>query len=341
MKCKYILGFLFLLLLIFIFIKIVKKELYSRNHLFPIDVVIAWAGENNVGDTTYSSGANRDEGVLKYEIRSILKNLPWIRNIYIFMDPPLKRPLWLNSPKVILINRCEYFDRKEDCPTMNSAAVYINMYKIKGLAEHFIYIDDDILILKKLKYTDFYTKDGKKLISQCNPKSERTSIYNQEKVKKGKIKPPKSPLKINSQNSHVPIPHFKSIFIDLQKEYPEWFKFVSSHKKRWCCCNNECPNPEDDCSACWEELAGELGIPHLEAYNQNKAIYKPLLKHIQSESYNTTFQALNTFNENSNLVYLNINNMDRSGNVDLIRSDPKEYEKKKTNILSKLEEIFP
>ena len=59
------------------------------------------------------SRADRDEGILKYTIRSILQNASFIGTIYIFKDSPNNYFSWLDKsmvyPKIQMIDRCKYF----------------------------------------------------------------------------------------------------------------------------------------------------------------------------------------------------------------------------------------
>lgn len=59
----------------------------------PVDVVIPWSGDA-VGD---NSGVNRDDGILKYTIRSVLLNMSWVRRIYVFADPMSHIPSFMRK----------------------------------------------------------------------------------------------------------------------------------------------------------------------------------------------------------------------------------------------------
>lgn len=309
----------------------------------PIDLVIPWSGENNPGDRDYSSLANRDEGILKYSIRSIIKHAPWIRTIYIFKDPPNNYPSWLNeyrvSHKIKIIDRCPYFKNKEWCPSMNAAAIEGNIYKINGLSDNYLTIEDDTLLMNDIHYTDFFTDDMKKLKSDCHFPIE--GIYDPEKVKKGRIKPPKSPPKFSGGDTHVMISQKKELYTELYKKYPEWFDFVSSHKQRWCCCDdNACPDPEDDCKSCYDELPIYLEVPHYEAYLQGKYEYRDELPQISSRDNFNFVENLTKIQQGIiKPIFYNINNIYTQD--DYQRREPEEFERKKLRLHNKLEEMFP
>ena len=44
-------------------------------------------------------------------------------------------------------------------PSYNSAAIELNLHRIEGLSEHFIYFNDDMFMIKDTQPSDFY-KNG-------------------------------------------------------------------------------------------------------------------------------------------------------------------------------------
>jgi hypothetical protein len=324
------------IIVIIILLYIIKSSVIPE----PIDLVIPWSGENNPGDKEYSSRNNRDEGILKYSIRSIIKHAPWIRTIYIFKDPPNNYPTWLDeyrvSHKIKIIDRCPYFKKKEWCPSMNAAAIEGNIYKIDGLSDNYLTLQDDTLLMNDIHYTDFFTEDMKKLKSNCSFPIQ--DIYDPEKVKKGSIKPPKSPKMFSGGDEHVIVAQKKELYIELYKKYPEWFDFVSSHKKRWCI-NGECPNPDDDCKACYDELPIYLAVPHYEAYLQGKYEYRETISGMGTDNnYNFVENLTKIQNKEISTIFYNINNIESD---DFQRREPEEFERKKLKLHNKLEEMFP
>jgi len=309
----------------------------------PIDLVIPWSGENNPGDKEYSSLVTRDEGVLKYSIRSIIKHAPWIRTIYIFKDPPNNYPSWLDkekvSHKIKIIDRCPYFKNKEWCPSMNTSAIESNIYKIDGLSDNYLTIEDDTLLMNNIHYTDFFTGDMKKIKSNCSFPIH--DIYDHEKVKRGTVKPPNSPQQFSGGDTHVMIAQKKELYESLYKKYPEWFDFVSSHKKRWCCCDDtECTDFEDDCKDCHDELPIYMEVPHYEAYLQGKYEYRDNLSSVSSrDSFDFVGMLTKIQQGIISPTFYNINNIYTED--DFQRREPDDFERRKVELHKKLEEIFP
>lgn len=97
----------------------------------------------------------RDWDNLQYLFRGIEKNLPWIRKVHFVTWGHL--PEWLkeDAPKLNIV-RHEDFIPKEYLPVFSSHPIELNMHRIEGLAEHFIYGNDDIFFMEPLKEEDFF-----------------------------------------------------------------------------------------------------------------------------------------------------------------------------------------
>ena len=107
----------------------------------------------DAGDDRY-----RDFGTLKYLFRGIEKYMPWIRNVVLVTNG--QRPEWLNvsCPRLLLIDHTDFIPNKY-LPTFSSHPIELNLHRISGLSENFIYFNDDIFVLKKTEEKDFF-KNG-------------------------------------------------------------------------------------------------------------------------------------------------------------------------------------
>ena len=104
---------------------------------------------------------NNDE--LKFSLRSAEQYLPWIRRIYIVTDDQC--PVWLKKdhPKIQIVDHTEILPR-EALPCFNSSVIEYFLYKIPGLAEHFLFANDDMFFNKPLSYDYFYDKEGMPIV---------------------------------------------------------------------------------------------------------------------------------------------------------------------------------
>lgn len=137
-----------------------------------IDFVITWVDGNDPEwrkeklkylaqiydkDTIEKQGEYRfrDWDLLHYWFRAVEKYAPWVRKIHFVTCGQI--PEWLNTehPKLNLVNHEDYIP-KEYLPTFNSHTIELNLHRIKGLAEQFVYFNDDTYITRKVEPEDFF-----------------------------------------------------------------------------------------------------------------------------------------------------------------------------------------
>lgn len=134
----------------------------------PIDVVITYV---DLTDPKLQMSRNlrlkkeEDNNELRYAVRSVLKNIPWIRKIFIVM-PNEKVRYFKNSDdikeKIVYINDRDVlgFDSR------SSITFEFNFWRLKkfGVSNNFIYMNDDFFIGKPLKKSDFFYVDKGKVV---------------------------------------------------------------------------------------------------------------------------------------------------------------------------------
>ena len=97
----------------------------------------------------------RDWGLLPYWFRSVERFLPWVRKVHFVTWGHVPAFLNLDAPKLHVV-RHEDFIPAEYLPTFSSHTIEMNIHRIPGLAEHFIYFNDDMFLLKEMKQEDFF-----------------------------------------------------------------------------------------------------------------------------------------------------------------------------------------
>src|SRR5690606_8531700 len=104
-----------------------------------------------------------DGGELRYCVRSIRAYAPWIRRIHIVTDDQVPRYFNLLSARragVRFVSHGEIFGGLELMrPVFNSRAIETFLWRIEGLADHFIFFNDDTFFCAPVKPTDFFTPD--------------------------------------------------------------------------------------------------------------------------------------------------------------------------------------
>lgn len=142
---------------------------------FPVDVVFTWVdngdphwarkfqqyrrchlqtGENTDGDLARFDNHNE----IYYSVLSVLRFMPWVRFIYIVVDGH-SLPWARHIEKIKLISHAEIIP-PQYLPTFNSHVIEAHLHLIPGLAEHFIYFNDDVFVARELPASHFFRSNG-------------------------------------------------------------------------------------------------------------------------------------------------------------------------------------
>lgn len=200
-----------------------RKAYHITKPPFPIDIVYTWKGENKSKNVRLSYNYE-----LKYSLRSIFLNAPWVNKVFILMNKK-DTPSWIkNNDKIVIIDHLDTFPSTEYLPNFNSNAIETTIANIEGLSEHYIYFNDDIFLGRKTKYTDFFTPSGKVLIDEYISKKTR-NILKDENDNKLNIEFPPGYKEIHK---HIPIPQIKSLVLEFNKKYEDYIHWIRMTKKR-------------------------------------------------------------------------------------------------------------
>ena len=102
-----------------------------------------------------STSRYRDWDILKYWFRGVEKFAPWVNQIHFVTYGHV--PDWLNEKHSKLhIVKHEDFIPQEFRPTFSSHPIEWNFHRIEWLTENFVYINDDMFLIKKVSPEDFF-----------------------------------------------------------------------------------------------------------------------------------------------------------------------------------------
>lgn len=119
----------------------------------------AWQAEkaNYRGDGDSRNIRYRDWDNLRYWFRAVEAYAPWVSRIHFVTWGHV--PVWLNTehPKLHIVNHREFIPA-EYLPTFSSHPIELNLHRIEGLAEQFVYFNDDFFLTAPVKPADFFYK---------------------------------------------------------------------------------------------------------------------------------------------------------------------------------------
>ena len=122
-----------------------------------IDFVIPWVDGSNLEwckqkneyspsqETDCGENRYRDMGLLRYWFRAVETYAPWVNKVHFITWGHL--PQWLNTDckKLNIVNHKDYIPEKY-LPVFSSHPIELNIHRIKGLSEQFVYFNDDMFL---------------------------------------------------------------------------------------------------------------------------------------------------------------------------------------------------
>lgn len=104
---------------------------------------------------------------LSHCIKSIETHAPWFRKIWVVTDdqtPKLFRLKREFRKKVHIVDHSHIFRGHEDVlPCFNSISIETMLFRIEGLADNFVYFNDDVFLVGPVKKSHFFI-DGKPIL---------------------------------------------------------------------------------------------------------------------------------------------------------------------------------
>ncbi|MFF4649296.1 stealth family protein [Streptomyces sp. NPDC001380] len=219
---------------------------------FPVDVVYTWVDGSDpewlrrraqaAGQAYHAEAANaarylsRDE--LKYSLRSLRMHAPWVRNVYLVTDDQM--PAWLDTsvPGLKVVSHKEIFSDTSVLPTFNSHAIESQLHHIDGLAEHFLYFNDDMFLGREVVPQDFFHANGltKFFPSPANvPQGEPSELdvpvsvagkNNRELIEE------RFGTTLTQKMKHVPYPLRRSVLHEIEEEFAERHRTTMGNRFR-------------------------------------------------------------------------------------------------------------
>lgn len=148
-----------------------QKHYPDRFSNDPIDFVVTWVDgtdsswekQKQYYESKQFSQVIDDNGeeryrnwdLFKYWFRAVEKYAPWVHKVYLVTCGHI--PQWLNteSDKLVVVNHKDFIP-SEYLPTFSSIPIELNIHRISGLSEKFVYFNDDMFLTKPVLPSDFF-----------------------------------------------------------------------------------------------------------------------------------------------------------------------------------------
>lgn len=206
---------------------------------FDIDIVYSWVDGADpefrarragmmaqvvVGEGDAADARIRQIDELRYALRSVHKNAPWIRRIFIATDSAV--PGWLtDDPKVTIVRAVDHFSDTAGLPVFNSHAVECQLQHIEGLSEHFLYSNDDMFFARPVRPSMFFTPAGISRFIEAGTRigpgennERRSGFENAARVNRRLLAQRFGPV-ITRHLEHTPVPLRRSVLHEMEREF--------------------------------------------------------------------------------------------------------------------------
>ncbi|RYY76547.1 MAG: capsular biosynthesis protein [Gammaproteobacteria bacterium] len=163
--------------------------------LMPIDAVVTWVDGQDPrhmqklnayvaeigGRRPVTADPTRfhNDGEINYCITSLLKYAPWIRTIYLVTDDQtpdifhrLKGTQWEQKVKIV-DHKDIYAGYEHVLPIFNIRSIMTVLWRIPGLSERFLFLNDDFALVQPVFPENFFHKDGIVVRGQWRPVQDR------------------------------------------------------------------------------------------------------------------------------------------------------------------------
>ncbi|WP_213495806.1 stealth family protein [Lactococcus formosensis] len=218
--------------------------------------------EKTQGITSHENSDSRYRNMdnFHYLLRSIEKFAPWVNKIHIVTWGHIPECLNENHPKINVVKHSDFIP-KEYLPTFNSNVLDLNLDRIPGLTEQFVYINDDVFFNSPTQPTDFFENGLPKLQLMHAPFMPTDAIFSNNTLALNKVVDATSlftkkmlsmkngvfaalsnlyllPILkyygkfIGFREDHLSMPLTKSSYKAVREKLPEYFDYVGRSKFR-------------------------------------------------------------------------------------------------------------
>jgi hypothetical protein len=171
-------------------------------------------------------------------MRALHAFAPWVRHIFLVTDGQV--PSWLDTahPRITVVPHRVIFGGTGRLPTFNSQAIESRLHHIPGLAEHFLYLNDDVFLGRPVAPEMFFTPGGLTRFFPSNalvdsaprragdPPANSAGKNNRRLIQEafGRV--------LTRKMKHTPHPSRRSVLAEIELRFAEHVEATAEHQFR-------------------------------------------------------------------------------------------------------------
>ncbi|MCZ7531696.1 MAG: stealth family protein [Acidimicrobiia bacterium] len=237
----------------------VKERVHARffdEVEFPVDLVYTWVDGSdpawrdrkngvlreldlpalNVNAHNEARFKSRDE--LKYSLRSVAAFADFVNHVWIVTDDQI--PAWLDlaNPRVTVVDHKEIFGDSGRLPTFNSHAIEARLHHIEGLAEHYVYLNDDMFFGRRIVPETFFLSNGLSLffpstaLMGLGPASKDVEPVDAAAKNGRDLVHGRFGCVVSQKFRHAPYAQRRSVLLEMEEEFSEQFERTAAAQLR-------------------------------------------------------------------------------------------------------------
>ncbi|MFT3888582.1 MAG: Stealth CR1 domain-containing protein [Arachnia sp.] len=166
---------------------------------------------------------------LRYALRALARFAPWVRRVFVVTEG--HRPPWLAEeyPSAVVVRHDEIFADPTALPTFNSHAIESRLHHIPGLAERYLYLNDDFFLGRYLHPSEFFTADGKARVFLANdripagtPSADDEPVVAAARNNDAVLRA-LTGTRVTRKLKHAPYAQLRSVAVELEERAAEQF----------------------------------------------------------------------------------------------------------------------
>lgn len=191
------------------------------------DAALAEHDPESVNETAAveSRYVSRDE--LRYSLRSLAAYAGWVRHVWLVTDGQV--PPWLDTdhPGITVVDHREIFTDPDALPTFNSHAIESQLHHVPGLAERYLYLNDDVFLGRPVAPEIFFHGNGvaqfflsANLLDLDPPSARDLPVVSAAKNNRRLVEQAFGAT-VTHKFFHSPHPQLRSVLLDIEERFAD------------------------------------------------------------------------------------------------------------------------
>ncbi|PWJ12943.1 stealth conserved region 3 domain-containing protein [Jannaschia seohaensis] len=216
----------------------------------PIDAVVMWVDGSDPAflasqdaalkaerakgrKIVVSAARHRDNGELRYTLRALLHNAPWLRRIHIVTNGQVPDWLEFDGDRIRHVTHAEIFPDPEMLPNFNTFAIESCLHRIPGLSETFLRLSDDFFIGRPVTAAEILGAAGTgHLVFHGGVSAKPKTRYQRQIARNADLFEARMGLRPGVNYAHAPQLRSKTLFEAFAATFAEEIAQTRGHRFR-------------------------------------------------------------------------------------------------------------